>query len=199
MADHDDRMAARSTVVAIAEQPTEPRLHPHRLEIVPRDQRAVRALGLPGDGDAHGKVVLGDDIHQRRAIAEVAIVRIRPGPVAPLAGFEGDHAKIVRVACSRDRPQQHGLHPGEHGRVGSDAEAQRQHGGQRQSGGLEQRPRGETKVLKEGAHAALDEFAASVVHGVGDRVEKRLRGRDERRFPAVAAVEHVRGRRHTGG
>ena len=141
----------------------------HHVEIVAADQRAPRALGGLIDGDAVGLIVLRDDVHHRRAIAEVLEIGIRPRAALPFAVLHRGNAKRSGIRGDRDRPEQHGLDPREDGGVGADAEAERQDRGERQPGILEQRPDRIANVGNQCGHGASGDRASVALIAVRRR------------------------------
>ena len=124
----------------------------HHLKVVAGDECAERAFGLTIHGDAHRRVVLRHEVDERRPIAEVAIVGIRPRAIAAFAALHVDNVERVRVVRTGDRMQQDRLHPREDCRVRADPQPQRQNDGDGERGRLDERPDGVAKVLEERHH-----------------------------------------------
>jgi hypothetical protein len=150
--DQRDVVLAR-LVLFRAERTPEDRLDPEDVEEIGADEGALQPNGRARTGQRHALVRTGRDIIQRvspRAQVQVIGRRhvVEPGGAAHLME-DADELLGMRIG---QRPQEHRVDHGEDRRVGADAQGQRHHGGQSESGRPGEPADGVAQVLQECLH-----------------------------------------------
>jgi hypothetical protein len=198
--------------IGVGQAPTERRRDAERRKEVRRHHHRACMKRLPAAGDAAGLRHEGGDVLEAAGLPP-PVVEVRRGdevarlPVQPIV--LPDLHQLRRVA-ERQRPQQHAVDGAEHGRVGADAERQRDDDDGGVAGALPHQAQRVADVLQQHVDTPL---LAKEEPGVGNGPEgaaddapalapaaarTRLPGRGELGLPLGAEVAPGRGRREPG-
>jgi hypothetical protein len=143
VADDDDRVRVRSLVLFGREGAAQRRFDAEHVEVIAAHQLAVDHVVLIARAE-HGLRQAEREQPVERPVAGAVIkvigVRIAVGAVAPAVHLEGDDEPL-RFGHARERADDEGAHAVENGAVRADAQAERQHGGQREAGLFRQHSR----------------------------------------------------------
>ena len=148
----DGNALASRLGLSLLEDAADERFGPHHGEEVGRDILGLDVRGVSRPGQAHiGRTVHGQLFKGMVLALPVFVVgqRDRLQIAVILLLLDGQHT--VHLGYGQGT-QNYGVHDAVAGRIGADANGQREHRGQRESRRLAQLPHRVTQILKQGVH-----------------------------------------------
>src|SRR5260370_18984306 len=127
--------------------------HSEIVKVLPRNDGALNPLWFPSAPEIEGEHMVGDQTREDLiAVSEVKVVEVGQREGGVVARCAPDLDQFFRPFNAGQRFQEHRLDPSEDGRVGANAQRQRDHDRKREAWPLQERPQAVPNILPEGFH-----------------------------------------------